>query len=997
MNLHGVRNLRMSLFPPPRRAVTWLSVLPLGVFLVLFLGGSLLLDVRGIVLFTRPWAFVLASAAPWLWWLHVAGYGGLRGVRAQVSLWLRLIVLATLIVVLSEPRSVRRSNVLSVVYALDVSDSIGDAADDALGFVVRTASEKPERDEAGLVVFGRDAAVELPPRASFPFEAINVRVGRDGTNLETALSLAAAMVPEGRQARIVLISDGAKTEGALPGVLDDLAARRIPVDVLPVTYDHDHEVWLEKLELPRILKAGETYEPAIILSSLKPGSGTLTLTENGEVVARQQVAYHAGKNRYALPLYLRKPGFYEYVATIDPPPGKDGWQKNNVAVNHIFLRGKGRVLVVTDPGGDPRDWQPVVEALRQGERQVDLRPAYEFPRDPFTLMPYDAIVFVNAPADAFDAVQLEAVRSAVYHQGAGFLMVGGKNSFGPGGYHRTPVERALPVTMDITQKKVLPKGALVIILHTCEFPQGNTWGKRIAKQAIRVLGARDEVGILAYGMGGEGWMFELTPAGEYEKLVPIINRATIGDMPTFASTMKMGFDALVASDAGAKHMIIISDGDPSPPPPDLIAQFQNHQISVSTVAIFPHGGAGDVSVELMRRIARSTRGRFYHPSDPRRLPSIFIKEAKTLRRSMIQNKPFTPEVQLYSPIIKGIDVLHKLGGFVLTTPKPRAEVILTKPNPEEIDPVLAVWRYGVGKTAAFTSDLSSNWGSDWLASPHYRPFVKQLITDIARSRQQTALHLRSFVEASTGTLIVEDFHPEAGFLEILAEVAGPRGKSLKLRLEQVGPRRYRAEFPVWGNGHYHIMASAAGSGRTERALGRFVVPYSPEYLRFRANPIVLRQIARRTGGRELRPDIKGPDLFLKERGPRASSQPVFDWFLIVLACLIPLDVAARRVQLDWFVIRSWLGLDRKRASGETLGALLRRKKTIEFPAADRAERPLEPAEPTTALRPRPTRPTPRRTPPAETTRQPEEDEPTSTTGRLLRMKKRWKKDSEGDD
>ena len=95
------------------------------------------------------------------------------------------------------------------------------------------------------------------------------------------------------------------------------------------------------------------------------------------------------------------------------------------------------------------------------------------------------------------------MRDAVFNLGVGFLMVGGKNSFGPGGYHRTAVEEALPVTMDITQKKVLPKGALVIVLHTCEFPEGNTWGKRVAKEAIRCLGAKDEVGVLVYGSQGE--------------------------------------------------------------------------------------------------------------------------------------------------------------------------------------------------------------------------------------------------------------------------------------------------------------------------------------------------------------------------------------------------------------------------------------------------------------------------------------------------------------
>ncbi len=45
-----------------------------------------------------------------------------------------------------------------------------------------------------------------------------------------------------------------------------------------------------------------------------------------------------------------------------------------------------------------------------------------------------------------------------------------------------------------------------------------------------------------------------------------------------------------------------------------------------------------------------------------------------------------------------------------------------------LDPVLARWKFGLGTTAAFTSDLSTNWGADWVGWEGYRPFVKQLMT-----------------------------------------------------------------------------------------------------------------------------------------------------------------------------------------------------------------------------------------------------------------------------
>ena len=543
-------------------------------------------------------------------------------------------------------------------------------------------------------MFGRNAAVELPPRASFPFEAINSQIDRDGTNLEQGLSLAAAMLPEEKQGRIVLVSDGSQTTGDLSDVLDQLKSRGVIVDVLPVEYAYEHEVWLERLELPRTVKIGENYEAAVILSSLAEGSGKLTLRENGEEVYSEQVDFTAGKNRFVIPVHLRKPGYYEYSAAIHLPEGRDHLKQNNTVMNYLFVEGKGRVLVVTDPAGDPRDWEAMVRAMREGQRTVDIQSAYDFSRDMLSLMPYDCVVFHNVAADMFDAVQLNSLRDAVYHQGIGFVMVGGENSFGPGGYHRTAVEEALPVTMDITKKKILPKGALAIILHTCEFPEGNTWGKRITKQAIRVLGAQDEVGVLVYAWeGGDKWLFPLTPAGEYEKLVPKINGAQIGDMPSFQPSMELGLKGLKASDAATKHMIIISDGDPSPPTPALIKQYVDNKISISMVAIFPHGGE---DISKMRAVAGVTGGRYYFPQDPNQLPSIFVKESKTLRRSMIQNRTITPEMAFPSPVMKGIETIPEVKGYVLTTRKTeRKRCCVFRLKKARSNRSTPSWRHGV--------------------------------------------------------------------------------------------------------------------------------------------------------------------------------------------------------------------------------------------------------------------------------------------------------------
>lgn len=988
-----LRRMVFALVPPPRKPVTWRAAVSLIVFLVSFAGLCLWLEFGHVLMFARPWALTAIVFAPWVWWMHAAGYSGLPKVRGELSMLVRLGLLGAFAMLLAEPRAVRSKDVMSTMFVVDVSDSIRNESSEAsLRYVLEKASKKPTNDEAGLIIFGKTPAVELPPRMTFPFEAINSQLERGSTNIEQALSLAAAMLPADNQGRIVLISDGSQTEGTLARLLDELKSRGVAVDALPIDYSYTQEVWLERLELPQSVKLGETYEAGMILSALADGKGTLILKENGETIAEQPVDYKAGKNRFSVPIALRNPGYYEYTATIEVSRSEDSLAQNNSVLNYIFVEGEGKTLLVTDPQGDVRDWQKLEQAIKEAERSVQTIIADEFPRDAAPLREFDCIIFVNAPHDAFDPLQLQAVRDAVYNFGVGFLMVGGRNSFGPGGWHRSVVEDVLPVTMDVSQRKILPKGALAIILHTCEFPEGNTWGKRITLQAIKVLGAQDEVGVLAFDyQEGEKWIFKLRPAGEWDQIKPLVEGAEIGDMPSFDRTMTLGLQGLQDSDASAKHMIIISDGDPQPAPPALIQQFKDSKVSVSTVAIFPHGGN---EISSMKAVAEATGGRYYFPQDPNQLPAIFIKESKTLKRTMIRNEQITPEVNFPSPIIKGLENVPDLKGYVLTTARDRAMTILHSPpdkeDPSQVDPLLAVWQHGLGKTAAFTSDLSPNWGAFWYDWDKYQAFVKQLLTDISRVRKESSLRLSTYTNGGDGVIIVEDFHPDETFMEIEARVMGP-GKEQRVPLKQVAPRRYQANLPLWGHGRYHVAVSGKGGERSDQAFGGFVVPYSPEYLRFRSNRTVLNEITERTGGEILTGDPEQDRIYERGRSVKRSSKPIFDWFLISLAILVPVDVALRRVQFDWAAIKALFTFDRKAGPATaTMGTLLERKQQVSSELQSRREQKRDekvsfPAlGQTSAKRQAPPVIAPKPPPTAA----PPSDKPTSTTEKLLQLKRK---------
>ncbi|HEY0982166.1 vWA domain-containing protein [Schlesneria sp.] len=357
--MNKLRRIFTSFFPMSRRAIRWRDAWPLIVFLIVFGVACFGLEYGHYLMFARPIMLGLIVFAPWIWWMHVAGYAGLPRGRATVALLTRLTLLGLLSMVLAEPRSVKTMDVMSIVFALDVSDSIY-SPDDALNYVVQTVQNqrpKGKSDQAGLIIFGKTPACELSPSMSFPFEAFNSQVDRGATNIEQTLSYAGALLPEDYQGKVVLISDGVQTEGNLSRILDDLKGRGVVVDVLPIDYSYSNEVWLERLDLPQGVKLGETYEAGMLVKSLNDGKGKLVLRENGNVIAEQEVEYKEGTNRYTVPITLRTAGYYEYTASIEVPKAQDSLPQNNTVLNYVFVEGEGKVLLVTDGSGDRRDWE----------------------------------------------------------------------------------------------------------------------------------------------------------------------------------------------------------------------------------------------------------------------------------------------------------------------------------------------------------------------------------------------------------------------------------------------------------------------------------------------------------------------------------------------------------------------------------------------------------------------------------------------------------------
>src|SRR5947207_15470474 len=102
-------------------------------------------------------------------------------------------------------------------------------------------------------------------------------------------------------------------------------------------------------------------------------------------------------------------------------------------------------------------------------------------KDIVGLQKYDGLILSNVSSLKLTRAQMTMIRDYVRDQGGGLIMVGGEESFGLGGYYRTPIEEALPVTMEVKQKVEIPSLAVVLSIDRSGSMAMSTGDEKVTK------------------------------------------------------------------------------------------------------------------------------------------------------------------------------------------------------------------------------------------------------------------------------------------------------------------------------------------------------------------------------------------------------------------------------------------------------------------------------------------------------------------------------------
>src|SRR5579872_2559105 len=383
-------------------------------------------------------------------------------------------------------------------------------------------------------------------------------------------------------------------------------------------------------------------------------------------------------------------------------------------------------------------------------------------------------------------------------------------------------------------------------------------------------------------------------------------------MPSFEDSINLALHGngdspgLLASNARAKHIVIITDDDPQMPLENTMQTLLDNKISVSTITVFPHQ-PGNVAMGI-RELAKRTGGRSYGPFEGNLapLPQIFIKEATVVKRSIIQEDAKGIPVRLAassSELVKGITPgdMPALYGYDLTGRKDSPLIEVPMVAGPKRDPVLAYWQAGLGKSAVFTGDAFNRWDANWVGSDLYEKFWSQLVRGVSRSPFSSDFETEMTTDGDKGHIVIratKEGNAFNNFLNIAGTIAG--GGDLTphpIRALQTGPGTYEADFDASAQGSYLCYLNYTGQdGKSGSMLAGTTVNSSPEMRNLQSNDALLKQIAERTGGRVLKPfDTASADLFSRD-GLTVTDSPQSIWDLLVpwLLGLIILDVAVRR-------------------------------------------------------------------------------------------------------
>ncbi|REB10159.1 VWA domain-containing protein [Sporosarcina sp. BI001-red] len=826
--------------------------------------------------------------------------------RSALLFTLRSASILFLVAALVSPFLVLYNEEEQILFLADRSASTSSTSEEIDAFIEQSLRSKKVDQTVGLYSFAGDFRTD----ASLTKEQVRIpeveSLGEVGdTDIEKALSLANAIGSQESAKRIVLLTDGLQTRGDALSYLEKSTDSRVQIDVAQLNHQTFPDAALTKLDVPRTAYAGQQQLMTIEVNASDRTTGTLHLYQDDRPLGEESIELIPGENQFTYPLPAVDAGLVKYEAKLVVE--NDHFLENNRMFAAVTVQGQPSVLVV-----ETDDHPSVIPGLLdQNTLNVVTLQAKDLPSTLSGYLPYQAIIFDNVPGTVVGEEKMALIEQTVKNFGTGFMMTGGTDSFGLGGYFKTPIETLLPVEMEVKGKEELPSLGLVITMDRSGSMSGSklALAREAAARSVDLLREKDTFGFTAF----DDSIWEVVPVGPLDDkkdvTEKILSVPAAGGTNIFPSVAK-AYEDLADLSLQRKHVILLTDGQ-SPMPAgylEIIEEAKSNNTTLSTVGI-----GSDADQSLLEAMAVAGGGRYYGVSDESTVPAILSRETITMTRTYIEDDPFYMKLgniaEWNELFAKGIP---QMNAYIATTAKQTADVAAISPKE---DPILAEWKYGLGRTVAFTSDSSGKWSGELAAWEKYPEFWNTAMTRILPSYSSAPYVL---TQSAGGKFTITDTSGEAAFLEVSAVTES--GEEIDVMEDQTSPGKTNISLEA-APGLVYISVTDDQNRLFETGV---TIPYGEEYRPKEPNEDLLAAIAKETGGRVLN-NPKEAFRSLPYRGEERRS--ITTWLLLGSLLLFFADITLRRFSRFAPVVRKKLTVNGLETGGQTsVTELLKQKR-----------------------------------------------------------------------
>lgn len=797
----------------------------------------------------------------------------------------RFLVIVLIILSLFNLQIRKSTNNTTTIFAVDLSDSVSENEESIKDFINQALQTKSNNDNVGLITFAESGTVESSVSKQL-VPNFNSKLNTDATNIENALKLSSVLIPENTLKRIVLFSDGQQNQGDILQQAKLLNQQNIVLDIYPLKNNISKEVQITSISVPENINKNTEIDLEVNINSLNDTKSVLKLYKNNTVISTESINVHKGDNKFVFNDVADIGGSVVYKAEIEPV--EDTLKQNNIAYTHTYITDIPKVLIL-DNNDSGVEIQKIlinsgIEAVRQN--------AVSAPDKSDKLLPYSLVILADVNINLLPKNSIEILESFVKTSGGGLFVSGGTDSYALGGYQKTLLETIMPVEMQLKDKSKDANLGMIIVTDRSGSMSSAEYGisklslaKEAIIRAVDSLTEKDSIGVIAF----DSIPIIITDfqqiGNNKQSIKDNIAGITSGGGTSILPALKTAYDTILKADTKLKHIILLTDGQAETSGYDsLIQSMQANNITLSTVAV-----GTDSDQQLLKSLAEKANGRYYYSNIFTDLPEIFAKEAFLAGKTFINNRSFYPKINNYSTIIEGISQIPSLDGYIASTAKPRADVILVS---DKDDPILSSWQYGLGKVVAWTSDLDGRWSSNWLSSSEGIKILRNTISSMLKIQTSDVALSGSVQNNSINIKAVTE--NDKDIKSIKANIVTPNMENKIVELNLTSPNVYEGNFLDNTVGVYVVnLQIEKQNGDIEIVNSGININYSEEYniQNLLAGETLLKNASNITGGKIL----TSPDEVFNFQNSKVYSEKDITTLLLLIALILFLfEIALRR-------------------------------------------------------------------------------------------------------